>query len=86
MVKYTQTIRLQQPTNCLSVFEYFVKLVLKGLNPLNIRNQTWRRSLSVDQQVLESIEKRATLVQNGLHHRNSIILTHFMSLISFYNR
>ena len=29
MVKYTQAIR---PTNCLSVFDYFVGLALKGLN------------------------------------------------------
>ena len=29
MVKYTQTIR---PTNCLSVFNYFEGLALKGLN------------------------------------------------------
>ena len=31
MVKHTQTIRRQQPTNCLSVFGDFVKLALKGL-------------------------------------------------------
>ena len=31
MVKQTQTIRRQQPTNCLSVFDHFVRLVLKGL-------------------------------------------------------
>ena len=31
MVKHTQTIRRQQPTNCLSVFDHFVQLVLKGL-------------------------------------------------------
>ena len=31
MVKYTQTVRRQIPTNCLSVFDYFVKLVLKEL-------------------------------------------------------
>ena len=31
MVKHTQTIRRQQPTNCLSVFEHFVGLELKGL-------------------------------------------------------
>ena len=31
MVKYTQTIRRQQPTNCLSVFEHFVGLAFKGL-------------------------------------------------------
>ena len=29
-VKYTETIRRQQPTNCLSVFDHFVKLVFKG--------------------------------------------------------
>ena len=32
MVKRTQTIRRQQPTTCLSVFDHFVGLVLKGLN------------------------------------------------------
>ena len=31
MVKYTQTIRRQQPTNCFSGFDHFVKMVLKGL-------------------------------------------------------
>ena len=31
MVKYTQIIRLQQPTTCLCVFDYFVGLALKGL-------------------------------------------------------
>ena len=32
MVKHTETIRQQQPTNFLSVFEYFVGLARKGLN------------------------------------------------------
>ena len=32
MVKHTQTIRRQKLTNCLSVFDHFVKLALKGLN------------------------------------------------------
>ena len=32
MVKHTQTIRLQfAETNCLSAFDHFVKLALKGL-------------------------------------------------------
>ena len=31
MVKYTQIIRRQHPTNCLSVFDHFVGLKLKGL-------------------------------------------------------
>ena len=32
MVKHTQTICRQQPPNCLSVFDHFVGLALKGLN------------------------------------------------------
>ena len=32
MVKRTQTIRRQQPMNCLSVFDHFAGLTLKGLN------------------------------------------------------
>ena len=31
IVKHTQAIRRQPPTNCLSVFEHFVELALKGL-------------------------------------------------------
>ena len=31
MIKHAQTIPWQQPSNCLSVFEHFVGLVLKGL-------------------------------------------------------
>ena len=31
MVKHTQTIRRLLPTNCLSVFDHFVGLLLKGL-------------------------------------------------------
>ena len=32
MVKHTQTISWQKPTNCLSVFDHFVKMALKGLS------------------------------------------------------
>ena len=40
MVKHTQTIRGQQPTNYLSVFDHFVRLALKGLSKTykNIQN------------------------------------------------
>ena len=31
MVKHTQTIRYQQPTNCLSLFGHFVEFAPKGL-------------------------------------------------------
>ena len=35
MVKHTQTICRLLPTNCLSVFDHFVGLALKGLNSLS---------------------------------------------------
>ena len=31
MVRHTQTIRRQQPTNCLSMFDHFVGFAVKGL-------------------------------------------------------
>ena len=34
MIKHTKKIRRQQPTNCLSVFDLFVGLALKGFNVL----------------------------------------------------
>ena len=42
MVKHTQTIRRKQPTNCLSVFDHFVGLVLKGIRS----NKTVSESLN----------------------------------------
>ena len=36
MVKHTQIIRRQKPTNCLSVFDHFVGLALKGLKNMLI--------------------------------------------------
>ena len=35
MVKHTQAIRRQQQTNCLSVFDHFLGLALKGLKKLS---------------------------------------------------
>ena len=32
MAKHIQTIRRQQPTNCLSVFDHFASLTIKGLS------------------------------------------------------
>ena len=37
MVKHTQKIRQQQPTNFLSMFDHFVGLALKGLNDIVLR-------------------------------------------------
>ena len=46
MVKHTQTIRRLLSTNCLSVFDHFVGLVLKGLkNGLIFRNCNRKRHL-----------------------------------------
>ena len=36
MVKHTQTIRRQQPTNGLIVFDHFVGLALEGLNSITM--------------------------------------------------
>ena len=36
IVKQTQTICWEQPTNCLSVFDHFVGLALKGLKHCEI--------------------------------------------------
>ena len=36
MVKHTQNIRPQQSTNCLSVFNHFVGLTVKGLIPISV--------------------------------------------------
>ena len=41
MVKHTQTIRQVFPNNCLSVFDHFVRLALKGLKSI-INLLTWR--------------------------------------------
>ena len=36
MVKHTQKIRRQQPTNCLSVFDHFLELALKWLSTTEV--------------------------------------------------
>ena len=44
MVKHTQAIRRQQPTNCLSVFDHFLGLALKGLTVLlNSQENTYAK-------------------------------------------
>ena len=39
MIKHTQTIRRQTQTNCLSVFDHFVELTLKGLISAFVKNE-----------------------------------------------
>ena len=54
MVNHTQTIRRQQPTNCLNVLDHFVGLTLRGLTQ-HLGKQTWQKS---------NILKFSTLLQN----------------------
>ena len=42
MVKHTQTIRQQQPTNCLRMFDHFVELAFERL--MGLRNACRIRS------------------------------------------
>ena len=53
MVKNTQAIRQQEPTNCLNVLDHFVGLALKGLNKLaQLENSEfymiWSRALTYE--------------------------------------
>ena len=53
MVKHTQTIRQFLPKNCLSVFDHYVGLALKGLNPLiNIGVYIFRKLIYIIQKDL----------------------------------
>ena len=47
MVKNTQRIRRQQPTNCLSVIEHSVGLALKGLKSLDDHESVLRNSAEI---------------------------------------
>ena len=53
MVKHTKTIHRQKPKNCLSVFDYFVGLTLKGL-----KNNYFDANIST------SLRERNTLKKN----------------------
>ena len=44
MVKDTERIRRQQPTNCLSMFDHFVGLTLKGLYWSDDHQFFWKAS------------------------------------------
>ena len=44
MVKHTQAIFWKQPTNCLSEFDHFVGLALKGLKYINNQLKAYYRT------------------------------------------
>ena len=46
MVIHTQTVRRQQRTNCLSLFDNFVMLALKGLRMIQEDTEAKPRTLS----------------------------------------
>ena len=69
MVKHTQTICRQQSTNCLSVFDHFVKLVLKGLRVFLLAYQgfkTWNAILCLFEQLMVRYSQKK--------HREHLIL------------
>ena len=59
MVKHTQTIRQLLPTNCLSVFDHFVRLVLKRLNFVTVLGNHFKHGITVPGQ------KREKMCQDG---------------------
>ena len=57
MVKHTQTIRRQKPTNCLSISDHFVGLVLKGLSLGSLGSVSFAhnlRPISLERDMLET--------------------------------
>ena len=62
MVKHTKTIHRQKPKNCLSVFDSFVGLTLKGL-----------KNNYVDANISKSLRERITLKKNTYECGSKII-------------
>ena len=69
MAKHTQTIRRLLPTNCLSVFDHFVELVLKWLNE-NLGSQLYQKLKAVTKSYNEN-SCSATINKN--FHKNTLI-------------
>ena len=57
MVKHTQTIRWQEPKNCLSMFDHFMGLAPKGLTLIFLATLTIS-----DPQLLQNIFKKLELL------------------------
>ena len=63
MVRYTQTIRRLLPTNCLSVFDHFVRLALKGLENLVVFSFCTKGLTIITSELPEKQPKRIGLPQ-----------------------
>ena len=80
MVKHAPTIRRQIATNCLSVFDHFVNLALKGLNFKRRNSVTIWRPISRDTRLRDTVLfwyiRFADLIckTTSLWHRNEIKL------------
>ena len=71
MVKHTQTIRRQQPTNWLRVFDHFVKLALKGLK------------LRVEKSRVDQLGSFIPI--SNLHHIYLLLLQYFVHTLIKWN-
>ena len=64
MVKHTQTLRWQKPTNCLSVFDHFVGLALKGTLKSFSLESVCAEAYSEPSQGLDEVEDKVLRVLN----------------------
>ena len=68
MVKRTQTIRRLLPTNCLSVFDHFVKLTLKGLIGLDVDIDTNMQNIAYLGKIMSICNKQhLTNIWGSIH-------------------
>ena len=74
MIKHTKTIRRQQPTNYLSVFDHFVGLALKGL--------TWATDEDFHNGKSLKNGKAPTLNRWRLHYRNWNLFVRYLQQLN----
>ena len=83
MVKHTQTIRQQKPTNCLNVFDHSVRLALKLLIRLidfcpallSLESLTKKMVLRLLPQMVPNAHKiYQVAIQSHVHHFFKIVL------------
>ena len=80
MVKHTHTIRRQKPTNCLSVFDHFAGLALKGLSYRNHKNFD-------ESTFLKDLNKKTIITFNNQNpNRNYNVLSNIFLVIPNVHR
>ena len=77
MVKHTQKIRQQKPTNCLSVFDHFEGLALKSLKQNLLKNHEFISRIAKKKLEVTRIYRRLHI----LTHRTLHILTVYTNFI-----